>query len=1106
MINNYSLHLKSVLLFFLVVFVTPTTRAQQKQVNELNSQFEREQAARTARVAAYITRTGLEKRIYNDSLQTTSELIDVELGVPYYYITHNREGGTVIKADRVYPNGGANLNLTGTGQTLGIWDGGGVRTTHLEFTSRVTQRDVPAGLSDHATHVGGTMMAAGISNLSGGGISYPQGAKGISYAANLYAYDWNNDGSEMVTAASAGLQVSQHSYGFTTGWAYGSFSGTADWHWFGAPSISETEDFRFGYYDNSSRSWDLIANAADEYLIVKSAGNDRGQGPAPGTTHYFQNPANNFNWTVDTATRDVDGGTNGYDCITDAGNAKNVLTVGAVTAAGDMSSFSGWGPTDDGRVKPDLVAKGVNVLSTGSSADNTYYFSNGTSMSGPMISGAMGLLMEHQHNLNPGKKMKAATLKGLAIHTANDRVGGSAEGPDYRFGWGLMDVEKAALTMEAQANTGIHIFEAQLAQGEAWYIQIEATGTAPLRATVIWNDPAAAVSSASLNNRTPKLVNDLDIRLIHTNGTFEPYTLDPNNPATPATKGDNFRDNVEMVHIENPTSGNYIVKITHKGTLTNSQQPFSLIITGNEEVTTVADLSLIPASAKVVIIGTTTINGDLEISGLSIPTTGEFILGPNSNLIVNNDFEVESGGKLLLKSDATGYAQMKIHSGASVNVLGEMNQEQWVNGSGWRNIGLSLIGQQAQDLGTVVSTSAGRNFTKWDAATSEWVPVLPNETLTRGVGYAAFVGDFGVVANNEKFIASGTPTVAFSPALDFHDEVGSSSVFVNPAATDGWNFISNPFTAGLDFSAIPIGNFTHTNRAFYIWNPSKGATGGYDVWSAGASPNDISPIIPPMQGFWVRTTALGASLGTLTSDYATLATPTTFLKTNEVQDHIIIELHNQQKKIDQLTLALVPFSKLGFDEEWDAIKKLHNTSEASIYSVGGRYPLAINAIPFDASIQAPYLVPIGIGDTYLPLSLKLNTAYLNFNASIYLWNKTDGNLTKLGSNALSLPVGSAKKELFLVLSNQGSINKTLIAPMHITQSNQAVYVSSNGYSGVADVSLMGLNGRDVFLKSFYFDIDHANTLNINTTQFAKGVYLLHLKLDNGEVLVKKIIL
>lgn len=505
---------------------------------------------------------------------TVTELMQVWRNKPMYYTTCNANGAAVIKSDKVYPGGGAGLNLTGSGVLLGIWDGGRVSETHPELTGRVVQQDGATTISDHATHVAGTMIAQGV----------VASVRGMSYQAELNAYDWNNDDIEMSAAAEAGLKVSQHSYGYITGWHYGNYSGTNAWHWFGDPAISQTEDYYFGFYDATARLWDSVAHAAPDYLIVKSAGNDRGDGPSPGTAHYVYDGSN---WVSSTQTRDVDGGTTGYDCIGHNSLAKNILTIGAVSNTGNMSSFSAWGPTDDGRIKPDVVAKGVSVYSSGYTVNtltNDYKYKSGTSMSGPMVSGSAGLLLQHRENLHPGQPMLSSTLKALIIHTANDLIDGVA-GPDYRYGWGMMDTEKAALLMSANAaGGGLHICEMILGDGETFTLPLKSSGSGPLRATIVWNDVPGTPPPPSLNPTTPHLVNDLDLRLTRSDNTiFTPYILNPSNPSAAAATGDNFRDNVEMVHIDSPgTDEIYSLTVGHKGSLSGGSQQFSLIISGNE--------------------------------------------------------------------------------------------------------------------------------------------------------------------------------------------------------------------------------------------------------------------------------------------------------------------------------------------------------------------------------------------------------------------------------------------------------------------------------------------------------------------------------------------
>ncbi len=550
-------------------FLQAQTKRQQEVLTQLSEQFSMEFHAKKAEAIALAEELGIPWRHeYADG--RVVELMRFDDGIPLYYTTFNAEGAAVIKSDKVYPGGGAGLSLTGTGITLGMWDGGAMRIQHQEFGGRAVQRDNATTVIDHATHVAGTMIAGGMQAA----------AKGMSYQANLDAYDWNNDNSEMAVAASNGLQVSQHSYGTIAGWAYGDWSGNQAWHWFGNTATSETEDYKFGFYSNDTRDWDLIAHNAPNYLIVKSAGNDRGDGPSAGTFHYVRS---GNNWTGSTTVREIDGGADGYDCIPLKGNAKNILTVGAVKANGEMTDFSGWGPTDDGRIKPDVVAKGHSVYSPVSTSNTSYASLNGTSMSGPMVSGSIGLIQQHFKNLYPQLAANSSTLKALIIHSANDAIGGAA-GPDYRFGWGLMDTEKAVkIISDNVASGGIHVVELILNNGEPLNIPFRAKGGEPFRVTIVWNDVPGTLPNVALNPATSMLVNDpgpesYGATLIK---TYLPYVLNPANPSCSSNNRVNTRDNVEMVHIQSPVAGQlYNISVSYTGSLTGGSQNFSIVITG----------------------------------------------------------------------------------------------------------------------------------------------------------------------------------------------------------------------------------------------------------------------------------------------------------------------------------------------------------------------------------------------------------------------------------------------------------------------------------------------------------------------------------------------
>ena len=97
------------------------------------------------------------------------------------------------------------------------------------------------------------------------------------------------------------------------------------------------------------------------------------------------------------------------------------VTSGYSSPAGvTATTFTGWGPTDDGRIKPDIVANGYGLLSSVAGSDVSYASYSGTSMASPSAAASMGLLVQHYRDTHGGADMRAATLKGLVIHTADE--------------------------------------------------------------------------------------------------------------------------------------------------------------------------------------------------------------------------------------------------------------------------------------------------------------------------------------------------------------------------------------------------------------------------------------------------------------------------------------------------------------------------------------------------------------------------------------------------------------------------------------------------------------------------------------------------------------
>ncbi|MBM3914286.1 MAG: hypothetical protein FJ351_07600, partial [Sphingomonadales bacterium] len=205
-----------------------------------------------------------------------SEVADIdENGQLLYRTTYNLHaaistGANLIRQTLPY-------SLSGNGIKVGVWDGGLVRNTHVEFsTSRVVHMN-STNLLDHATHVAGTIGASGISSS----------AKGMAPGVAIDSYDWNDDIIEMTSAGAASasdasrIPISNHSYGLTT----------------------QTNDAAYmGRYTLDAAKNDALLASAPFYLPFWGAGNDQQRLNAKG----------------------------GFQSITFEALAKNVLTIGNV--------------------------------------------------------------------------------------------------------------------------------------------------------------------------------------------------------------------------------------------------------------------------------------------------------------------------------------------------------------------------------------------------------------------------------------------------------------------------------------------------------------------------------------------------------------------------------------------------------------------------------------------------------------------------------------------------------------------------------------------------------------------------------------------------------
>ena len=266
-------------------------------------------------------------------------------------------------------------DLNGKDIKVGVVDGGLVRDTHREFIdggrSRIVRKNI-RGISNHATHVAGTIGAEGLN---------PK-AHGMANKTFIYSYYFNDayfSSAVLKAYLEDDVMITNHSYGYS-------------------------DKTRLGEYDYEAYAQDDNIYKHPYILQFLAAGNDRG------STGYSD-----------------------YGITKGPINSKNVFTIGAVKTDKKLTYFSSTGPVRDGRVKPDLVADGWSLYSCGGDSDSSYVNMSGTSMATPSATGAAVLAAEAYKNVT-GEDIRADILKAVLFNSAED-LGREGPDYEYGYGF-----------------------------------------------------------------------------------------------------------------------------------------------------------------------------------------------------------------------------------------------------------------------------------------------------------------------------------------------------------------------------------------------------------------------------------------------------------------------------------------------------------------------------------------------------------------------------------------------------------------------------------------------------------------------------------------------
>lgn len=412
----------------------------------------------------------LRMALPTDRLSDLAMQGDVLWVEPYFEpaLLNDVGAGTILRTNQVR----ATLGLFGSGQIVAVADTGlDVGTTGAamsdDFEGRIVQGQALCGarglrttwndLNGHGTHVSGSVLGNGTYSASNPGAhNYSNSFAGVAPEARLVFQSIDSDGDSSIECIPTDLSNGL----FAPAYDLGARIHSDSW---GGPTGGTNQNPEYGGYTTNSQQADATMWQHRDLLLLFAAGNSGTDANADGV--------------VDP------------DSLGSPGTAKNVMTVGASEnsrpqftgtwgqsfqgfpaepIASDrlannpdgMAAFSSRGPTDDGRIKPDLVAPGTWIISarshdpsagTGWGVYNQHYvYMGGTSMATPLTAGAAALAREWLIRMQALSSPSAALIKAVLLNGAADMspgqygTGSAREIPAIRpnrvTGWGRVDL------------------------------------------------------------------------------------------------------------------------------------------------------------------------------------------------------------------------------------------------------------------------------------------------------------------------------------------------------------------------------------------------------------------------------------------------------------------------------------------------------------------------------------------------------------------------------------------------------------------------------------------------------------------------------------------
>jgi len=553
---------------------------------------------------------------------------------------------------------------------------------HIDRQGRLDQSNCSGCSSsasdDHGDHVSGTIMGAG--NLD------PK-AKGMADGAFLYVYGSSDNNYNYVPNLYQNNDVVITSKSYSNGCNAG--------------------------YTSLAQDLDEQINSYPSLIHVFSAGNDG---------------ASDCGYGAGSGWGNVTGGHK---------QGKNVIATANLSQTSILASSSSRGPAADGRIKPDIGAKGTNVYST--EYDNTYGTKTGTSMSCPGISGVMAQLYHAYKDSNQNQNPNSALMKCVLLNSAND-IGNP--GPDFKNGWGEVNAFQALEILEDN-----NYFSNSISQGLVNTHDINVpSGVKEMNVMIYWHDKEASA------NASTALVNDLNMTLSDPNSNvFYPWLLDPTPNANilnqNAITGIDDLNNMEQITLLNPSSGIYTLSIDGFSIPFGPQEYWISYQFITDEITLtypVGGEGLVPGEMELI---------RWEASNGNSPFTLEYTVDDGNTWtsisntvsvsanyfnwqvpnIVSDQARIRISRNGISDESDTSFTIVKVPSNLNINwICPDSIYVSWNSVSGATSYEVSMLGQKYMDSMTTVTSTATWIINPNPSVVNSWFSVTSLVNASKG--------------------------------------------------------------------------------------------------------------------------------------------------------------------------------------------------------------------------------------------------------------------------------------------------------------------------------------------------------------------------------------